>query len=194
MIDFRTLRFGQTRFALLLLAALCLSHPSHAQEVVARLDLDRRDPVPQFVEYVAADGGLVTLGNQSRKSSRYLSITKYDDQFNKSWTKQVLQQNGHSDIDLMAVLGEDVYVFISEYFPRDRTVRTSYSHFDLEGNAIETRKVISELPNEKELRVDLKYTRSINKKKLLCYKNLDEGTKSETILYYLFDAQSKEFV
>jgi hypothetical protein len=165
-----------------------------SQNIVARLDLDRRDPEPHFLEYVAADGGIVTLGNQSRKSSRYLAITKYDDQFDRSWTKQVLQQNGHSDVDLMAVMGENIYVFISEYFPRDRTIRTTYSHFDLEGNAIETRKQIAELSNEKEHRVDLKYVRSINKKKLLCYKNLDEGTKSETILYYLFDAKSSDLV
>jgi hypothetical protein len=165
-----------------------------AQEVTARLDLDRRDPQPRFLEYVSADGGLVTLGNQSAKSSRYLSITKYDDQFNKEWTKQVLQQNGRCEIDLMAVLGENIYVFISEYFPRDRTIRTSYSHYDLDGNALETRKQISELPNEKEHRVDLKYVRSINKKRLLCYKNLDEGEKQEKILYYLFDSKSQEVV
>jgi hypothetical protein len=182
------------RTAFLAVWAICSAFQLNAQNIVARLDLDRRDPEPHYLEYVAADGGLVTLGNQSRKSSRYLAISKYDDQFNKEWTKQVLQQNGHSDIDLMAVMGENIYVFISEYFPRDRTIRTSYSHFDLAGNAIETRKQIAELPNEKEHRVDLKYVRAINKKKLLCYKNLDEGTKQETILYYLFDAKSQDMV
>lgn len=164
------------------------------QTIAARLDIDRRDPEPDFLEFIAADDGLVTLGNQTRKSSRFLAINKYDNRFQKQWSKQVLQQNGQCDIDLMAVLGENIYVFISEYFPRDHTIRTSYSHFDLEGNAIETRKEIAELPNEKEHRVDLKYSRSINKKKLLCYKNLDEGTKSETVLYYLFDANSDEVV
>ncbi|MFN8396144.1 MAG: hypothetical protein U0176_16055, partial [Bacteroidia bacterium] len=173
---------------------MSMALPGMSQTVSARLDLDRRDPEPDFLEYVAADGGLVTLGNQSRKSSRYISLNKYDDSFQKEWSKQVLQQNGQCDIDLMAVMGENVYVFISEYHPRDRTIRTTYSHFDLDGNEIESRKQIAELPNEKEHRVDLKYTRSINKKKLLCYKNLDEGTKTETILYYLFDAKSEEVV
>lgn len=173
---------------------MATAFPGTSQTVAARLDLDRRDPEPDFLEYVAADGGLVTLGNQSRKSSRYVSLNKYGESFQKEWSKQVLQQNGQCDIDLMAVMGENVYVFISEYHPRDRTIRTSYSHFDLEGNEIEVRKQIAELPNEKEHRVDLKYTRSINKKKLLCYKNLDEGTKTETILYYLFDAKSDEVI
>lgn len=194
MADQRSIRLLGTKLVGVALCALLLCGKVAGQKVVARLDLDRRDPEPQFLEYVGADGGLATLGNQSRKSSRYLAITKYNDQFEKDWSKQVLQQNGHCDIDLMAVLGENIYVFISEYFPRDRTIRTSYSHFDLDGNAIETRKVLSELPNEKEHRVDLKYARSINKKKLLCYKNLDEGAKSETILYYLFDAKSDEMV
>ena len=66
------------------IVGLLIAFPANGQEVVSRLDLDRRDPVPQFLEYVAADGGLVTIGNQSRKSSRYLSINKYDEQFNKS--------------------------------------------------------------------------------------------------------------
>lgn len=178
----------------LLLTALGVLLGSHAfaQEVVARLDLDRRDPEPQFLEYVAADGGLVTLGNQSRKSSRYLSINKYDEDFKKTWTKQVLQQNGHCEVDLLAVLGEQVFAFISEYHPRDRSLRTTYSHFDLDGNAIAQRLPLAELTNEKEHRVDLKYVRSINKRKLLCYKNLEEGAKQETILFYLFDEEHDE--
>jgi hypothetical protein len=179
------------RFCLWLLLCSC-SSLALAQTVVSRLDLDRRDPEPMFLEYVSADGGLITLGNQSRKSSRYISLNKYDTDFHKTWTKQVLQQNGHCEVDLTAVLGEDIYVFISEYHPRDRAIRTTYSHFDIEGNAIAQRLPLAELSNEKEHRVDLKYVRSINKKKLLCYKNLEEGTKQETILYYLFDAKNDE--
>lgn len=186
----RKLEHQLLHVGLLLMMAWGATIGLRAQTVVSRLDLDRRDPEPQFLEYVAADGGLITLGNQSRKSSRYLALNKYDEEFHKTWTKQVLQQNGHCEIDLTAVLGEDVYVFISEYHPRERAIRTTYSHFDLDGNAIAQRLPLAELSNEKEHRVDLKYVRSINKKKLLCYKNLDEGTKQETILYYLFDAKN----
>jgi hypothetical protein len=178
----------------LCLVGCCMHTSATAQTVAARLDLDRRDPEPHFLEYVASDGGLLTLGNQSRKSSRYLAITKYDEEFHKTWTKQVLQQNGHSGVDLVAVLGDHIYVFISEYHPRDRAIRTTYSHYDIDGNIIGQRLPLAELSNEKEHRVDLKYARSINKKKLLCYKNLEEGTKQETILYYLFDANNEEQV
>ena len=97
---------------------LCLVLSSvglNAQVITARLDFDRRDPRPDYVEYCGADGGIVTVGNMSRKSSRYQSVTKFDADFKKTWTKQVLQQNGRSSIDLLAALGEDIYVFISEY-------------------------------------------------------------------------------
>ncbi len=190
MLQTKSYLLNWIRASVIVLIGFAFGYDAIAQSVVARLDLDRRDPEPQFLEYVAADGGLVTLGNQTRKSSRYLAITKYDDEFKKSWTKQVLQQNGHCQIDLMAVLGEDIYIFISEYSPRDRSIRTTYSHFDIDGNAIAQRLPLVEQPNEKEHRVDLKYVRSINKKKLLCYKNLEEGNKQETILYYLFDAKN----
>lgn len=175
--------------ALLMLPSLVLG-----QEVVARLDLDRRQPTPRFIEYISADGGMTTIGNQSNKSSRYLSISKYDENFSKSWTKQVLQQSGNAEIDLLAALGDKILVFISQYTPRDRTSRTSYTQFDLAGNKVVEKKEIAELPNEKERRTDLKYIRSINKKKLLCYKNLDEGSKQDKILYYLFDAYSDEVI
>ncbi|MFM2375209.1 MAG: hypothetical protein RLZZ165_306 [Bacteroidota bacterium] len=178
----------------LAMAALLQWQALFSQTVVARLDLDRRSPQPSLVEYVAADGGIVTLGNQTSKSSRYLCINKYDDQFSKSWTRQVLQQNGQNGIDMMTVLGENIYVFDSEYFPRDRTIRTSYTRFDLGGNVVVPRKEIANLPNEEKHRVDLKYVHSINKKKLLCYKNLEEDGKFETILYYLFDANTSEMV
>jgi hypothetical protein len=174
--------------------ALLMAVPVMAQEVTARLDLSRKDPEPQRIEYSPADGGLVTLGNASRASSRYLSVTKYDDLFNREWSFEVLKQNGRAYVDLLTVMGDNIYIFISEYFPRDRTIKTSYTHLDLAGNIIAERELISELPNVREHRVDLKYTRSINKRRLLCYKNLDNAGKREKVLYYLFDAESDEVI
>jgi hypothetical protein len=191
MVEGRPFDTTQLRKSLLVILLVLGGCWIHAQTIVSRLDIDRRDPEPLFLEYVASDGGIVTLANQSRKSSRYLAINKYDDDFKKTWSKQVLQQNGHCQVDLTAVLGDDIYIFISEYHPRERAIRTTYSHFDIDGNAIDQRLPLAELSNEKEHRVDLKYVRSINKKKLLCYKNLDEGTKQETILYYLFDSKNE---
>ncbi len=197
MTEFRSqalLHALRNTFLVMVAAFLLLPSNVVGQEVIARLDLDRKQPQPRYIEYISADGGIATMGNQSRKSSRYLAISKYDDGFNKTWSKTVMQQNGHSNVDLLAALGDNIYVFMSQYTPRDRTVRTTYSQFDLDGNQIIDKKEIAELPNEKERRTDLKYVRSINKKKLLCYKNLDEGSKQEKILYYLFDAYSDEVI
>ena len=166
----------------------------YAQVVTARLDLGRKDAQPTHIEYVSADGGLVTFGNMSRKSSRYLGVTKYDAQFNREWTKQVLVQNGRASVDLVSVLGENIFIFISEYVPRKRAIETTFTQLDLAGNLIADRELIDELPNEKELRVDLKFERSINKKKLLCYRNLDNAGKREKLIYYLFDQQMDQII
>ena len=182
------------RNALLFLCCLLLADLAAAQTVTARLNFGRRDARPDYVEYCPADQGLVTVGNLSRKSSRYQSISKFDANFKKEWTKQVLQQNGRSSIDLVAALGDQIYVFISEFYPRDGSIKTSYTQFDLEGNEIVSREVIDEVPNEKQHRVDLRYERSLNKRKLLCYKNLDQGSRNERITYYLFDAQNDSVV
>lgn len=166
----------------------------HGQGVTARLDLGRKEAKPTHIEYVPADGGLATFGNMSRKSSRYLGVTKYDAAFNREWSKEVLVQNGRANVELVSILGGNIFVFLSEYIPRKRAIQTSFTQLDLEGNVLVDREVIDELPNEKEVRVDLKFTRSINKKKLLCYRNLDNSTKKEKLLYYLFDAENDEII
>jgi hypothetical protein len=182
------------RNVLSLLVLLLLTLPALGQEITARLNFGRRDARPDYVEYIAADQGLATVGNLSRKSSRYQTMTKFDADFKKEWSKQVFQQNGRSSIDLVAALGDQLYVFISEYYPREGSIKTSYSQYDLDGNAVVERKVIDEVPNEKQHRVDLRYERSLNKRKLLCYKNLDQGVRNERITYYLFDAETDSVV
>ncbi len=154
----------------------------HGQGVTARLDLGRKEAKPTHIEYVPFDGGLVTFGNMSKKSSRYLGVTKYDADFNREWGKECLVQNGRANVELVSILGENIFVFISEYIPRKRVIQTSFTQLDMEGNVLAEREVIDELPNEKELRVDLKFTRSINKKKLLCYRNLDNVSKKEKLI------------
>ena len=180
------------RILLLVLAIFPCFLP--AQTITARLDLSRRDAQPSWLEYCPRDGGLVTVGNSSRKSSRYQSVTKYDEGFHRTWAKPVLTQNGNSSVDLLAVLGDLVYVFISEYYPREGSIKTSYSTLDMEGNLLEERVVIDELANEKGHRVDLRYERSLNKQKLLCYRNLALGNRNEKLVYYLFDAATDSVV
>lgn len=162
-----------------------------AQEIISRLDLGRRDPIPKDFHFSPVDRGLVTVGNATRSSSRYVALTKYNEIFEKEWSKTVFEQNGRKNIDFLTVSGENILLFVSEYFTRERTIRTYFYHYDLEGNLLEDAKVISELPNEKEHRVELRYVRSLNKRKLLCYKNLNSSNDNEKILYFLFDEEGE---
>lgn len=173
---------------LLLLALLGFSAtPVAAQEVVARLDLGKRDPKPDFYEYSPADGGLVTLGPTSTISSRYLGLVKYDAQLREVWSNEVLEQNGRRNIDFVTVIGEHILVFMSEFFPKEKVIKTFYYAYDLEGNQLADQALLSVYPNQREQKVDLQYVLSPNKRRLLCYKNLQNRQEAEKILYFLFD-------
>ena len=174
-----------TRIFLIALLFFSVVFPLKAQTVKASLELGKRDPLPRFFEVTNADKGLVTFGNMARNSSRFLGLFKYDADFKQQWSKQVLEQNGRSNVDFMTAIGENIFVFVSEFFPKENTIRTFYYRYNLAGDPIEERKVISELPDEKEHRVDLKYVVSLNKKQLLCYKNLNSPNSKERILYLL---------
>ncbi|MEO0581187.1 MAG: hypothetical protein AAF135_03095 [Bacteroidota bacterium] len=159
----------------------------HAQEVVARLDIGRKDPKPNFVEYSPVDRGLVTMGPASRSSSRYFAIAKYSEDFKLEWKKNVFEQNGRKNVDFLTVIGPNILIFVSEFFPRQKIIKTYYSHFDLAGNVIAEDQILSIYPNQKEQKVELQYVLSPDKKALLAYKNLQNRKEAENILYYLFN-------
>jgi hypothetical protein len=171
--------------ALLLLIAVAPG--LFAQTISARLDLGKRDPKPDFYEFSPVDGGLVTLGPTSTISTRFLGITKYNSNLEKEWSKKVLEQNGRKNIDFVAVIGTNILVFVSEFFPAEGVIKTYYYGYDLEGNQQADEELLSVYPNQKEQKVELQYELSRNKRKLLCYKNLENKRESEEILFYLFD-------
>lgn len=156
-------------------------------EIVARLDLGKRHPKPDFYEYSPVDGGLVTLGPASTASNRFLNVIKYDANLKKQWSKTVVQQSDRKNIDFVAVIGPNIFVFVSEFFPKEGVIKTYYYGFDLEGKQLADEELLSVYPNQKEQKVDLQYVLSPNKRKLLCYKNLKNKNDSEKILYYIFD-------
>ncbi len=157
-----------------------------AQEIQAQLDIGRRKPKPDFIEYSPVDKGLVTLGPASRASTRILSLIKYDSNFEKSWSEDIIRQNGRKNVDFMTVLGKNILVFISEFFPKDKIIKTYYYRYDLRGQVLEEESLLSIYPNQKEQKVDLQYVLSPDKKRLLCYKNLQNRKEAEKVLYYLF--------
>jgi hypothetical protein len=160
-----------------------------AQEIIARLDLGRRDPQPDFYEYSPQDGGMVTLGPTSRVSSRYVGLVKYDASLREQWKAQVLEQNGNRNLDFATVIGRNILVFMSEFFPKEKVIKTFYYAYDLDGKQIADQELLSVYPNQKEQKVDLQYVLSPNKRRLLCYKNLQNRREAEKILYYTFDEE-----
>ncbi|RMG71358.1 MAG: hypothetical protein D6722_07030 [Bacteroidetes bacterium] len=178
-------------FRLSLLVFLFWGSEGMAQEVVARLDVGRREPLPDYYEYSPVDGGIVTLGPASRSSSRYVALTKYDARLKKAWTQQVMEQNGHKNIDLLTVIGDHIMVFVSEFFPKEGIIKTYYFSYDLDGNELASEAILSIYPNQKEHKVDLQYVLSPDKRRLVCYKNLENRREAEEILYYLFDTSGE---
>lgn len=170
-----------------LLLCMAVSAGLHAQKVVARLDLTRRDPKPEFYEHSPVDNGLITLGPASLVSSRFTQLTKYNESLKEEWSVQVFEQNGRKTVDLVSVVGPNILVFVSELFPKENVIKTYYYSYDLKGNMQAGEEVLSVYPNEKEQKVPLQYVLSPNKRKLLCYKNLENRRESEMLFYYLFD-------
>ena len=61
LVHLRKFRLLLTSFFFLSLAV-----QGFGQDVVARLDIDRRDPQPRFIEYVSADGGIAAGPRRGR--------------------------------------------------------------------------------------------------------------------------------
>lgn len=175
--------------AILLLSPWLLA----AQEVTARLDLGRREPIPYYVEHAPGDNGVVTFGPASKASTRFLAVRKYDANLKLEWSKDVIEQSTRKNVDFLAVIGQRILIFISEPMPKDDIIRNYYYSYDLQGNLVEDEATLALLPNEREQKVSLQYEFSPNQRRLLCFKSLRKGTGAETVLYYQFD-ESGEFV
>lgn len=165
--------------------------PVFSQQEIARLELGNRDPKPEFYEYCPTDKGLVTLGPMTTVSTREYGLIKYDQNLKKQWMKPVFEQNGRKHLDLLTVIGENIMVFVSEYFPKEKVVKTFYSAYDLKGKAIIEDQVLTVYPNQTEQKVDLSYILSPDKRKLLCFKDLSLRREADQVKYYLFDDQGE---
>ncbi len=174
------------KFFLFFLLAL-VSSLAEAQSILSRMDLTRRDPKPTFFEYSPVDGGLVTFGPTNTRSTRFLGLVKYGPNLREEWSKNVVEQNGRKNVDFVSVIGPNILVFVSEFFPSEGVIKTYYYNFDLEGNELVSEGILSVVPNQKEQKVDLQYVLSPNKRRLLAFKNLDNRRESEVVLFYLFD-------
>jgi len=158
-----------------------------AQQIKAALYLDRKAAVPDWFEYSPKDKGLVTVGPMSRASSRNVGVTKYDTDFKKQWTKQLYSQQGRERIDHVAVLGENIIVFVAEDHPKEDVVSIGAYQVDLSGKILGERKEISRSPRNRKGKEPLRYSVSPNKKKLMCFRKEGEKGGKEKLKFFVFD-------
>jgi hypothetical protein len=171
---------------LFILGTLHFSNLS-AQKVEAALYLGKKEPKPTWFEYSPKDKGLVTLGQLSRTSSRYIGIFKYDQQFSRQWQKTLFEQNGRLAVDHLAVLGDNIVVFVSEDFPKEEQVVVWAYQYDLKGNLLKNRIEVNRGPRQKKERMTLNYTLSPNKKQLLCFQKVSKKGENEKLKFFVFD-------
>lgn len=179
--------------ALILLGLAFFGGPATtlAQEigVVAALRLDRREPKPLWFEYVAADGGLVTLSYLSKNSSREIGLFKYDADFKRTWRRAVFDNTREREIAYLTVQGETIFIFTHERDFRDREERTYYYAYDLLGNALVTHQPLHAAPFE-DGTYDFDFARSINKRWLLGYYDAATRRAAERIDFFLFGTEA----
>ncbi|GIV24898.1 MAG: hypothetical protein KatS3mg026_0590 [Bacteroidia bacterium] len=101
------------------------------QTVVAELALDRRQPRPLRAEYVAADGGLVTLSYKTPTSIRTFALHKYDADLHWEWTQDLFDQSSGEELAHLAVVDTQIWVF-TQRVERNQVAFYGYA-LDLEG-------------------------------------------------------------
>ena len=179
------------RFILVLLIGYVMQSGLNAQQIQASLYLGRKDPKPWWIEYSPKDRGMVTVGPMSKASSRYIGLYKYDEQFNRQWYKQVFEQNGKMRVDHVAVLGDNIVVFVEEELPKEEQLVLWVYQFDLKGNQLSNRKEVNRGSRQKKERMELNYSLSQNKKRLLCFQKSGKKGEKETLRFFVFDEKFK---
>lgn len=175
---------------LLTLAAM----PAAAQQIVAALNLDKREPTPLWFEYVRADQGLVTISHLSRHSSREVGLFKYDDKLKRQWNVLLFEQNGRMNIEQLTVLGDRILIFVAERFPREKTTKIYYYEYDLEGKAVTKAQEFYQTAGRPNNEAVLTYITSINYRKLLCFDNLMQKNRPEEAQLFIFNADDEGIV
>lgn len=178
--------YGWDRLLCLWVVFLGLAGGLTAQTVVAELHLSKKEPRPQWFEYVTTDDGLVTLAHGSRFSSRNLNINKYNAAFDLEWTAHLLEFSGHNRISQLMCLGGDILVFVDESFPKSNARATRFARYASDGELLLPFTLLHRTDELRGSEPHLRYTRSINKRLLLAYRTERTGNQPEQFVAYLF--------
>jgi hypothetical protein len=178
-------------FSILVLSGY-LSHSLIAQTVVASLHLSKKEPKPLWFEYVRADDGLVTLSYMRKNSSRQIGIFKYNEHFKRSWEKLVFEQNGNQKVEFLGVLGEKIYVFVSEITQREHYKQIYYYAYSLEGETLANKVAFKKISTQGgEENPALFFTYSLNRKLLLCHFRPPSEKRANSLEYFIFSADTE---
>lgn len=164
-----------------------------AQEIVSTLRLGKNEPKPIWFEYSPLDEGLVTVGEFNQKGGRRMGLFKYDNQFKRQWQVDLFELSGRKVVDQLAVLGDLVLVFVSEYHSREKEIAISLYQYSLEGKLLADGAQIFTSPNETKHRSILRFEKSIDKKKLLVLGSMGNPDPEENDLeyqYLVFDVKN----
>jgi hypothetical protein len=80
-----------------------------AQTISGQLILGRRQPNPLLLEYTAADGGMVFISYRSVKSTRGLTLHKYNADWIHEWSLDLPTQDQREELTELAVVDTIFY-------------------------------------------------------------------------------------
>jgi len=157
-------------------------------EVLAKLELDRREPEPQWFEYTPTDGGLVTIAYASTRSSRYLNLYKYDASFRRVWTAELLQTRKDREVVQLQVLGDRILTFVEENAPANGMLQLVVYRHDLSGKRLGAPHVLWSYPRSEDKPV--RFSRSINQQNLILWRDATRKRANEQVYVLRFAADA----
>ena len=160
------------------------------QEVLGTLMIDRSEPTPLWYEYCPADKGVVMLSNLSKNSNRTVGLFKYDGKLQKQWQLELYTQNGNINVEHLAVLNDNIYVFIAERIAGQKKIVTTYFIIGLDGKVLVNGKMLYNGDDHGGEIRNFRFERSLNKKRLLAYHSMVNGKNEDQMAWFQFHADS----
>lgn len=165
-------------------ASLC--GQTDGMDVEARLSLSRREPKPLWFEYVYTSRGLATLSYMSRHSTREVGLYYYNKDFDRQWRRRVYENNGRRNIAHLAVLGDQILVFVDERKPRENLIQTYFYQFNLEGKQIADQTLMLSESEASRGKKKVRFARSVDKRHLVGYVERIGRESPEALTFFRF--------
>jgi hypothetical protein len=127
-----------------------------AQTISGQLILGRRQPNPLLLEYTAADGGMVFISYRSVKSTRGLTLHKYNANWIHEWSLDLPKQYNDEELTELAVVDTIIWVFTQ--LLRKKQLSLLAYQITLGGKVIAGAREVLRLPLADAEEVELTYS------------------------------------